>query len=230
MFRPAAEFCGHVTADPTGTHPDGTIEIRRKRGFQMSAHPAPLPASTASTSPLTPRAPGSLDVNMAHAVGLYQDRYVRIVNTVSGYGLLAGSHGTNAGDRNVWQYPLSAVGPNAHGFEWILFPTSDGSYLIVNRVSGLSLLAGSYGAGNDRHVWQYPATELGNNNPDGFKWGIEQDGAGYRIVNRASGFALLPGSYGANDDRAMWQYPLGESAPNPQAFLWKLDPTDLLVV
>jgi hypothetical protein len=155
---------------------------------------------------------------------------VHIVNKVSGYGLLAGSYGTNPGDRNVWQYPLSEVGANVHGFEWILFPTSDGSYLIVNRVSGLSLLAGSYGAGNDRHVWQYPVTELGSNNPDGFKWGIEQDGNAYRIVNRASGFALLPGSYGAGNDRAMWQYPLGESASNPEAFLWQIEPTDLLVV
>ena len=191
--------------------------------------PSPVPPPVPPNSPATPR-PGNSVASRLDASGLYQDRYVKIVNRVSGYGLLAGSYGTNADDRHVWQYPLSEVGPNAQGFEWILFPTSDGSYLIVNRVSGLCLLAGSYGTGNDRHVWQYPAKELGNNNPDAFKWAIEPDGDAFRIINRASGFALLPGSYGAGDDRLMWQYPLGETGPNPRAFLWTLIPTDRLAV
>src|SRR5215204_359620 len=98
-------------------------------------------------SPLPPPLPPN---SLAGAPSLFQDRFVKIVNTVSGYGLLAGSHGLNQDDRHVWQYPLSEVGPNSHGFEWILFPTVDGFYLIVNRVSGLCLLAGSYGTGNDR--------------------------------------------------------------------------------
>jgi insecticidal crystal toxin P42 protein/ricin-type beta-trefoil lectin protein len=190
---------------------------------------SPVPPRVPPNSPVTPR-PVNRNASVSAATNLYQDRYVKIVNTVSGYGLLAGSHGLNAGDRNVWQYPLSEVGPNAHGFEWILFPTLDGSYLIVNRVSGMCLLAGSYGAGNDRHVWQYPVKELGTNNPDGFKWGIEPEGNAFRIVNRVSGFALLPGSYGAGDDRLMWQYPISEGGPNPNAFLWTLIPTDPLTV
>jgi len=179
---------------------------------------------------VTPRGPSTRAASTLTSLSLHQDRYVQIVNKVSGNGLLAGSWGTNAGDRQVWQYPLTEVGPNSHGFEWILFPTSDGSYLIVNRVSGFCLLAGSYGEGDDRHVWQYPASELGNHNPDGFKWGIEQDGDAYRIINRASGYALLPGSYGAGNDRVMWQYPLSESGPNPEAFLWTFTATDPLVV
>ena len=191
--------------------------------------PSPVPPRVPPNSPVTPR-PGNRGASLSAAPSLFQDRYVQIINTVSGYGLLAGSYGTNADDRHVWQYPLTEVGPNSHGFEWMLFPTSDGSYLIVNRVSGMCLLAGSYGTGNDRHVWQYPARELGNNNPDAFKWGIEQDGDAYRIMNRVSGFALLPGSYGAGDDRLMWQYPLSETGPNPNAFLWTLKPTDLLAV
>jgi insecticidal crystal toxin P42 protein/ricin-type beta-trefoil lectin protein len=191
---------------------------------------SPVPPRVPPNSPVTPRGPSTRVASMSTSHGLYQDRYVQIVNKVSGYGLLAGSWGTNAGDRHVWQYPLTELGQNSHGFEWILFPTSDGSYLIVNRVSGFCLLAGNYGVGDDRHVWQYPASELGNNNPDAFKWGIEKDGDAYRIINRASGFALLPGSYGAGNDRLMWQYPLSESGPNPEAFLWTLTPTDLLVV
>ena len=155
----------------------------------------------------------------------WQGKYVRIVNKVSGFGLLAGSHGTNPGDRKMWQYPLSETSPNAKGFEWTLMPTFDGSYLIINRVSGFGLLAGSYGAGGDRNVWQYPVTELGGNNPDAFKWSIEaQDGA-FRVVNMASGFALLAGSYGSNGDRAVWQYPTSEVGSNEEAFLWILQET-----
>jgi len=71
---------------------------------------------------------------MSNAAPLYRDRYVRIVNTVTRKGLLAGSWGTKAGDVNVWQYPLTNTGLNSHGFEWILFPTSDGSYLIDGTV------------------------------------------------------------------------------------------------
>src|SRR4051812_4117252 len=195
----------------------------------MPEPPSPVPPRVPPNSPVTPR-PGDRNASMSAAPSLFNDRYVQIINTVSRYGLLAGSHGTNAGDRNVWQYPLTEVGPNAHGFEWILFPTSDGFYLIVNRVSGMCLLAGSFGTGNDRHVWQYPLRELGSNSPDAFKWGIYQQGDAYQIINRVSGFALLPGSYGAGDDRLMWQYPLAESGPNPNAFLWTLTPTDPLVV
>ena len=155
----------------------------------------------------------------------WQGKYVRIVNKVSGFGLLAGSHGTNPGDRKMWQYPLSETSPNAKGFEWTLMPTFDGSYLIINRVSGFGLLAGSYGAGGDRNVWQYPVTELGGNNPDAFKWSVEaQDGA-FRIVNMASGFALLAGSYGSNGDRLVWQYPTSEVGSNEEAFLWVLQET-----
>ncbi len=155
----------------------------------------------------------------------WQGKYLRIVNKVSGFGLLAGSHGTNPGDRKVWQYPLSETSPNAKGFEWTLMPTFDGSYLIINRVSGFGLLAGSYGAGGDRNVWQYPVTELGGNNPDGFRWSVEaQDGA-FRIVNLASGFALLAGSYGANGDKLVWQYPTSEVGSNEDAFLWDLQET-----
>lgn len=155
----------------------------------------------------------------------WQGKYVRIVNKVSGFGLLAGSHGTNPDDRKLWQYPLSETSPNAKGFEWTLMPTFDGSYLIINRVSGFGLLAGSYGAGGDRNVWQYPVTELGGNNPDAFKWSVEaQDGA-FRIVNMASGFALLAGSYGSNGDRLVWQYPTSEVGSNEEAFLWVLQET-----
>lgn len=115
-----------------------------------------------------------------------------------------------------------------HGFEWILFPTTDGSYLIVNRVSGFALVAGSWGEGGDRAVWQYPATtDLQGHNPDAFKWGLEPVGSNYRIFNRKSGFALLPGNYGVGDDRAMWQYPLEEGK---DAFLWRIDTTDALSV
>ena len=144
---------------------------------------------------------------MSNAAPLYRDRYVRIVNKVTGKGLLAGSWGTKPGDPNVWRYPLTDTGLNSHGFEWILFPTSDGSYLIVNRVSGSALLAGNYGVGDDRHVWQYPLNTLGSHSPDAFKWGIVKAGDAYRIINRASGYALLPGNYGAGDERLMWQYP-----------------------
>jgi len=155
----------------------------------------------------------------------WQGKYLRIANKVSGFGLLAGSHGTNPGDRKVWQYPLSETGPNAKGFEWMLMPTFDGSYLIINRVSGFGLLAGSYGAGGDRNVWQYPVTELGGNNPDGFRWFIESHGDAFHIVNVASGFALLAGSYGAAGDRLVWQYPLSEVGSNEDAFLWALQET-----
>ena len=99
---------------------------------------------------------------------------MRIVNQVTGKGLLAGAWGTNPADTNVWQYPLTNTGLNAQGFEWILFPTADGSYLIVNRVSGSALLAGNYGVGDDRHVWQYPLNTLGSHSPDAFKWGLDQ--------------------------------------------------------
>ena len=148
----------------------------------------------------------------------WQGKYVRIVNKVSGFGLLAGSHGTNPDDRKMWQYPLSETSPNAKGFEWTLMPTFDGSYLIINRVSGFGLLAGSYGAGGDRNVWQYPVTELGGNNPDAFKWSVEAEDGAFRIVNMASGFALLAGSYGSNGDRVVWQYPTSEVGPNEEAF------------
>jgi hypothetical protein len=164
---------------------------------------------------------------MSSPSGLFQNRYVHITNAVSGYCLLAGSWGTNPDDHLVHQYPLSEPGPNVHGFDWILFPTTDGSYLIVNRVSGFALLAGSYGEGGDRELWQYRATDLGGHNPDAFKWGIEPVGANYRIINRVSGFALLPGNYGVGNDRAMWQYPLEEGK---DAFLWKIDATDALSV
>lgn len=156
----------------------------------------------------------------------WQGKYMRIVNQVSRFGLLAGSHGTNPGDRKMWQWPLAETSPNPKGFEWMLMPTFDGSYLIINRVSGFGLLAGSYGAGGDRQVWQYPVTELNGNNPDGFKWNLEvaQNGA-FRIVNVASGFALLAGSYGANEDRLVWQYPASEVGSNENAFLWTLQET-----
>ena len=42
----------------------------------------------------------------------------KIVNKVSGYGLLAGSWGTKPDDRQVGQYPLSETGSNADGFVW----------------------------------------------------------------------------------------------------------------
>ena len=170
---------------------------------------------------------------MSNAPALYRDRYVRIINTVTRKGLLAGSWGTKADDPNVWQYPLTDTGPNPHGFEWILFPTSDGSYLIVNRVSGLALLAGNYGVGGDRHVWQYPLNTLGSHSPDAFKWGLVKDknnAAAYRIINRATGYALLPGNWGATDENLVWQYPVSETGSNENAFLWTLDPTDVLVV
>ena len=188
----------------------------------------PTPPPTPPNSPVMPGPPRSS--GMSNAAPLYRDRYVRIVNKVTGKGLLAGSWGTNAGDPNVWQYPLTDTGLNSHGFEWILFPTSDGSYLIVNRVSGSALLAGNYGVGDDRHVWQYPLNTLGSHSPDAFKWGLVKAGDAYRIINRASGYALLPGNYGAGDERLMWQYPLSETGSNPEAFLWTLEPTDLLVV
>ncbi|MCM3902309.1 MAG: hypothetical protein ND866_11430 [Pyrinomonadaceae bacterium] len=159
------------------------------------------------------------------ALNPWQGKYLRIVNKVSGFGLLAGSHGTNPGDRKMWQYPLSETGPNAKGFEWTLMPTFDGSYLIINRVSGFGLLAGSYGSGGDRLVWQYPVTELGGNNPDGFRWSVEAQGGAFRIVNRASGFALLAGSYGSGGDRLVWQYPTSEVGSNEDAFLWALQET-----
>src|ERR1700748_3305678 len=88
----------------------------------------PVPP-TPPNSPVLPGPPRSSV--MSNAPALYRDRYVRIVNNVTHKGLLAGSWGTKADDPNVWQYPLTNIGPNAHGFEWILFPTSDGSYLIV---------------------------------------------------------------------------------------------------
>ena len=192
--------------------------------------PTPIPPTppTPPNSPVLSGAPRSS--GMSNAPPLFRDRYVRIVNSVTGKGLLAGSWGTKPGDVNVWQYPLTNTGPNAHGFEWILFPTSDGVYLIVNRVSGSALLAGSYGVGDDRHVWQYPLSTLGSHNPDAFKWRLVPEGPGYRIINRASGYALLPGNWGATDEDLMWQYPLSETGSNAKAFVWTLDPTDALVV
>jgi Insecticidal Crystal Toxin, P42 len=160
------------------------------------------------------------------ATSLYQGKYLRAVNKVSGFALLAGSWGTDAGDKKVWQYPLSETGANAHGFEWMLMPTSDGSYWIINRVSGSCLVAGSFGSGGDRAVWQYPIAQLGQNNPDGFKWSIEPDHDAFRIVNRASGFALLAGSWGTNPgDRTVYQYPQNEVGPNENGFLWMLQET-----
>ena len=188
----------------------------------------PTPPPTPPNSPVMPGPPRSSA--MSHAAPLFRDRYVRIVNTVTGKGLLAGSWGTKAGDPNVWQYPLTNTGLNSHGFEWILFPTSDGSYLIVNRVSGSALVAGNYGVGDDRHVWQYPLNTLGSHSPDAFKWGFVKDGAAYRIINRASGYALLCGNWGATDEDLMWQWPLSETGSNDKAFLWTLDPTDHLEV
>jgi Insecticidal Crystal Toxin, P42 len=125
----------------------------------------------------------------------------------------------------MWQYPFSETGPNAKGFEWMLMPTFEGPYLIINRVSGFGLLAGSYGSGGDRKVWQYPVTELGGNNPDGFRWSVEAHRDAFRIVNIASGLALLAGSYGAGGDRLVWQYPLSEVGSNEDAFLWTLQET-----
>ena len=34
-----------------------------------------------------------------------------------------------------------------------------------------------------------------------------KDGDAYRIINRASGYALLPGNWGAGDENLMWQIP-----------------------
>ena len=167
---------------------------------------------------------------MSNAPPLFRDRYVRIVNSVTRKGLLAGSWGTKPGDPNVWQYPLDNTGPNAHGFEWILFPTSDGSYLIVNRVSGQALVAGSFGEREDRKVWQYPLSTLGSHSPEAFKWGLRKTGAAYQILNRASGYALLAGNWGATDEDLVWQYPTSETGSNASAFLWTLDPTDVLEV
>lgn len=149
---------------------------------------------------------------------------LRITNSVSGYGLLAGSHGTNPGDRNMYQYPLAETGPNPKGFEWMLMTSGDSYYWIINRVSGHGLLAGSHGTDpGDRLVWQYPLTETGPN-ADGFKWSLEPSGDGFRIVNKVSGYGLLAGSHGTNpDDRKVWQYPLTEIGPNQDGFVWKLD-------
>jgi hypothetical protein len=154
----------------------------------------------------------------------FSGKSLRIINSVSGYGLLAGSHGTNPGDRNMFQYPLTDTGPNPRGFEWMLMACGDNYYWIINRVSGHGLLAGSHGTNpGDRAVWQYPLTETGPN-ADGFKWSLEPSGDGFRIVNKVSGYGLLAGSHGTNPgDRAVWQYPLTETGPNENGFVWKLD-------
>lgn len=47
---------------------------------------------------------------MSNAQPLFRDRYVRIINTVTQKGLLAGSWGTKVSDPNVWQYPLTSTG------------------------------------------------------------------------------------------------------------------------
>ena len=191
----------------------------------------PLSPTPPPTPPNSPVLSGPNRIGgMSNAQPLFRDRYVRIINTVTQKGLLAGSWGTKVSDPNVWQYPLTSTGVNAHGFEWILFPTSDGNYLIVNRVSGSALVAGNYGDMNDRHVWQYPLSTLGSHSPDAFKWGIVKDGAAYKIINPATGYGLLCGNWGATDEDLMWQWPLSETGSNEKAFLWTLDPTDRLEV
>jgi Insecticidal Crystal Toxin, P42 len=156
----------------------------------------------------------------------YTGNFVQITNKVSGRGLLAGSWGTNRGDSNVWQYPLSNVGPNPDGFVWMMFPDEQGYFWIVNKVSGLALVAGSWGAKADDAVYQYPLDSLGGNpdNAEGFKWSLVQAGdeSHYQITNKVSGRGLLAGSWGTQPDDKVWQYELSNVGPNPDGFVWQI--------
>lgn len=156
----------------------------------------------------------------------YSSNFVQIINKVSGRGLLAGSWGTNRGDTNVWQYLLSNVGPNADGFVWMMFPDEQGYYWIINKASGLGLVAGSWGAVPDDKVWQYPLDNIGSNpdNAEGFKWLLEQagDASHFRIINKVSGRGLLAGSWGTSPDDNVWQYELSNVGPNADGFVWQL--------
>ncbi len=106
---------------------------------------------------------------------MFENKYCKIENKVSGHNLLAGSWGTDPGDRKVHQYPLSETGKNPDGFQWQLKKNGT-SFQIINKVSGHGLLAGSWGTDpGDRKVHQYPLSETGDN-PNGFLWKIENCG------------------------------------------------------
>lgn len=163
-----------------------------------------------------------------------QTGYYRIENQVSGMFLLAGSWGKSPSDRAVWQYTLTDNYTNGNydldGFLWQIIPDNNGYYRIMNKVSGMFLLAGSWGkVPSDRNVWQYPLTDgttNGNYDLEGFLWSINDQG---NIINKVSGFGLLAGSWGAApSDKKVWQYPLNDGDPN--GFLWKLIPTITLYV
>tara|TARA_R110002167_G_scaffold130128_2_gene313600 strand:+ start:378 stop:1265 length:888 start_codon:yes stop_codon:yes gene_type:complete len=160
--------------------------------------------------------------------------FYRIENQVSGMFLLAGSWGKVPTDKLVWQYALTDDIGNGYydpdGFLWQFVSDNNGYYKIVNKVSGMFLLAGSWGkVPSDRAMWQYALTDgntNGNYDPDGFLWSINDQG---NIINKVSGFGLLAGSWGAlPSDKKVWQYPLTDG--DPKGFLWKLIPTITLYV
>lgn len=106
-------------------------------------------------------------------------------------------------------------------------------YRIQNQVSGMYLLAGSWGKStSDKLVWQFTLNQE-NTNPsydlDGFLWQIVPGGNGYfTIKNKVSGFQLLAGSWGkVSTDKAVWQYALTDNNTNskydPDGFLWSID-------
>ena len=106
-------------------------------------------------------------------------------------------------------------------------------YRIQNQVSGMFLLAGSWGkVPSDKLVWQYAITDGDTNanyDPDGFLWQIIPDNNGFnRIINKVSGFELLAGSWGkVPSDRKVWQYALTDGDTNanydPDGFLWSIN-------
>jgi hypothetical protein len=149
----------------------------------------------------------------------------RLVNKVSGYGLLAGDWGTNPNDRSVWQYPLSETGKNRDGFMWLLIPAEEDYYWIINKVSGYGLLAGGWGTDpSDRRMFQFPLSETGKN-ANGFLWKIKKsDGRVYQIVNKVSKFGLFADTH----DRAVQQIPLSETGLVAEGFLWDIDFTSVL--
>jgi hypothetical protein len=102
--------------------------------------------------------------------------YCRIINKVSGFQLLAGSWGKVSTDKAVWQYALTDSNTNSlydpDGFLWRI----DDQGNIINKVSGMYLLAGSWGNNlSDNYVWQYALNDglpNSNFNANGFHWSL----------------------------------------------------------